>query len=338
MATLSPLPQPPSDRITIGDGRRARLLRALGKGSVSTVYRAVLETPFGIERPVAMKVFHAVATDEVDAVCRVLRRTASRAACVRHPNVVATYEFGLAHSQAFIVEELVEGVSLATFVERVSAAGGGVRRVSPDLALFIASEVAEALSGARTARGPEGMQVGMLHLGLHAREVLLSWRGEVKVSDFEIGTARAASSSVRSLRAVASRASSMAPEVAQGSPGDARSDVFSLGVLLRELLVGPRFPASGVTNADAIRLAREGYMHPMTFRPVLPDGLAEVLARAVAVDPDARYPNATALGFDLRRVALAMGVGDGRWFLRSALERAFAADADPDPEAEPEEK
>ena len=94
----------------------------------------------------------------------------------------------------------------------------------------------------------DGVQVGMLHLALGPRKVLLGWRGEVKVSDFETSMAAAASSSIRSLRAVAHRTATMAPEVAQGQRGDSRSDVFSLGVVLRELFVGPRF-ARDVKNS-----------------------------------------------------------------------------------------
>jgi serine/threonine protein kinase len=290
---------------------------------VSTVFRAVLENEHEVERTVAVKLFNAVSSDEAEHVFRALRATARRAAWVRHPNVVQVYEFGVQHAQAFFVEELVDGVTLATLMERFAERG---RRVPLDLALFVASEIAEGLSGARTSKGPEGMQLGIAHGGLTAREVLLSWRGEVKVSDFEVSTARGASSSVRSLRAVATRASTMAPEVAQGQPGDARSDVFSLGVIMRELLIGPRFQKE-LTNAEAIRLAREGYVHPICFQPHLPPALVEIIARALQVDAGDRYPNASAMAFDLRRVTLSMGVGDGRWFLRRALDSEWGNDA-----------
>jgi serine/threonine-protein kinase len=312
-----------ADHLAVGRDRRARLVQPLGKGAVSTVYRAVLENELGLERAVAVKLFDSVSSDEAELVLEALRTTACRAALVRHPNVVEVFDLGLHHAQAFFVEELVEGVSLAALMERWAERG---RRVPLDLALFVASEIAEGLSGARTAKGPEGMMLGMAHGGLTAREVLLSWRGEVKVSDFEVSTARGASSSVRSLRAVANRASTMAPEVAQGYSGDARADVFSLGVLMRELLVGPRFPKD-ISNAEAVRLAREGYVHPICFGPQLPAPLLQVMTRALEVEPEQRYPNASAMAFDLRRITLSMGVGDGRWFLRRALDAEWGNDA-----------
>jgi eukaryotic-like serine/threonine-protein kinase len=307
------------ESVDVGDGRRIELYEQLGKGQSSTVFRAVLESTTGIKRSIAFKLFAAVASDEADHVLTCVAQTAERAACVRHPNVVEVYDCGIWLGQPFLMSELVEGVTLHEFTERYTQKQ---RRLPLDLALFIISEVGEGLSGARIARDHEGMQLGMLHLGLSPREVLLSWRGEVKVTDFEVNRARAATSSVRSMRAVATRANMMAPEVAQGAPGDARSDVFSLGIMMRELLIGPRFPP-GLTNAEAIRLAREGYVQPMCFQPHLPDALVQIMLRALDVEPEARFRNVSAMAFELRRLALALGVGDGRYFLRCALERLF---------------
>jgi hypothetical protein len=101
--------------------------------------------------------------------------------------------------------------------------------------------------------------------------------------------------------------------------------VFSLGVIARELLIGPRFP-QGLSNPEALRLARVGHVEPMTFQPHLPESLLGVLQRALMVDPGDRYPNASAMAVELRRIALGMGVGDGRWFLRKALDREYGTD------------
>lgn len=310
--------------LDLGGGRQLVPRDVLGKGSSATVYRAILETRDGIRHWVALKLFSSVASDEADHVLHVLVRMARRVGCVDHPNVVRVYECGMWESQPYIVSELVDGISLHALQ---SAYAAKHRRLPLDLALFVACEAAEGLAGARIARDPDGVQLNVLHDSISAREVLLSWRGEVKVTDFETSTARGATSSVRNLRVFAGRAAAMAPEVAQGAPADARSDVFSFGVLLHELFIGPRFPP-GLGNADAIRLAREGYVHPHTFHPHLPDGLMYVIDRALEVDPEQRYPNAGALAHDLRRVAFAMGVGDGRWFLRSALQREWAEHVD----------
>jgi len=310
--------------LDLGGGRQLVPKDVLGKGSCATVHRALLVNDDGIRRWVALKLFSSVSSDESENILGVLLQMARRVACVDHPNVARVYECGMWRSQPYVVSELVDGISLHALQ---SAYAAKQRRLPLDLALFVACEAAEGLAGARIARDPDGVQLGVLHQSFSAREVMLSWRGEVKVTDFETSMARGATSSVRNLRAFASRAATMAPEVAQGAPADARSDVFSLGVMLRELFIGPRFPP-GVGNADAIRLAREGYVHPLTFHPHLPDGLVYVIERALEIEPEQRYPNAGALANDLRRVAFAMGVGDGRWFLRSALQREWAEHAE----------
>jgi eukaryotic-like serine/threonine-protein kinase len=314
---------PRADLIEIGDGRRLRLLEVLGKGSSSVVHKARLDEPSGVRRLVAVKVFGSVSSEDAESIYELAAHTAGRAACIRHPNVVELYDFGQWGTQPFFITELVEGVSLQMLLDRYAERS---RRLPLDLALFMACEISEALSGARTARDHKGLQLGMLHLTLGPRKVMLGWRGEVKVGDFETSMSAAASSSIRSMRAVAHRTATMAPEMAQGSRGDSRSDVFSLGVLLRELLVGPRFPRS-VKNSEAVRLAREGFVQPISFQPHLPDAIVQVMVRALQLDPADRYPNASAMAFDIRRIALAMGVGDGRLFLRRALDREWGNDA-----------
>jgi eukaryotic-like serine/threonine-protein kinase len=321
MLTSSSLP--PTGRVDVGDdGPHVRLGRLLGTGTSASVYHGVLQGRHGVGRSVALKLFSPVASDEAERVAALLAASARRLACVDHPNVAALYDFGVWHTQPFFVSELVSGVTLEALVARHAARGV---RLPLDLALFVAVETAEGLSGAWTAEDHAGSPLGVLHLGLSAREILLSWRGEVKVTDFEADTARAATSSVRSLRGVARRAAMMAPEIAQGGKGDARSDVFSVGVLLRELLIGPRFPG-GLTDAQAIRLAREGFVQPMSFQPHLPGPLAQLITTALSLDPAARHRNATALAYELRRVAFSMGIGDGRFFLRRALEREASTD------------
>src|SRR5205814_1234942 len=122
-----------------------------------------------------------------------------------------------------------------SFAERVHGRTAPSKRACPargslDLALFIATEIAEALSGARTATTADGLLAGMAHLDLAAHQVLLSQHGEVKLTDFGLAGSNRWGSSVRSIRAIASRAAAMSPEIARGRVGDTRSDVFSLGV------------------------------------------------------------------------------------------------------------
>jgi serine/threonine-protein kinase len=306
----------PLSEVELEDGRRLALGAPVGAGNGSAVFHAFLVSPSGIRRRVAAKVFGPMATDDAERVSAGIANAAQRGALVHHPNVVETYDY-LFEGQPILLLELVQGVNLGTLVDRFQERR---RRLPLDLAIFIAVEAAEGLSGARGARDENGLQLGLLHRALTTREILLSWRGEVKVEGFGLDVACAGTSSVRSLNALAGRASMMAPEVACGVAGDARADVFSLGVLLRELLVGPRFPQH-LANAEAIRLAREGYVEPIPFSPNLPAELAQLMNRALSLAPDDRQPNASAFVIELRKIALAMGVGDCRYFLRRSLDR-----------------
>ncbi|MGH7297509.1 MAG: protein kinase, partial [Polyangiaceae bacterium] len=321
----------PCTDIPMGDGRVVRIVGQVGRGSMATVYRGVYEGPFGVERAVAVKVFDVIASDEHDGVLAALAEAARRSAAVRHPGVVRIEDFGLmGPAQPYAVEELVEGRTLADFTSR--AARGGAR-IPPDLALFVGGEVADALAAARLACSSQGVRIGVVHGELSPCDVLLSWNGEVKVSDFGVAASARAASSVRSVRAFARRVRALAPEVARGQGGDARSDVFSLGVMLRELLVGPRFP-SYVSDTEALAWARDGIVHQGLFEPRLSQPLEAILARALERDPARRYPHAGAMGYELRKVAFAMGSGDGRAFLRAAMARTFGTGGADDDEDE----
>jgi serine/threonine-protein kinase len=282
----------------------------------------------GIRRDIAVKVFDPIGRDESDTVIAALASASRRMAAVRHPNVVRVEDFGLAGpARPYILEELVEGVPLASLLAYLAQRR---ERMPLDLALFIGIEVADALSGARFARSADGMRLGIVHGELAPTDVLLSWYGEVKVCDFGIGSAVSVASSVRRNWTLTRRLDALAPEVVRGQAADARSDVFSLGVLLHEMFVGPRFGRAPVEE-DVLAWAHEGAVRREMFEPQPDVSLHPILERALDPDAAVRYAHAGALGYDLRHAALAMGVADGRAFLRSLLARAFAGD-DTNPE------
>ncbi len=310
-----------SSALELGD-RRVVLGGCVGRGSLGSVYRATLESGNGVRRLVACKVLAVLASDEYEPVATRLTEIVQRAALVRHANVAEVTDLSLAPKtrQPFIVSELVEGASLRRLLDTLAKRS---RRVPLDLALFIGLEAAEGLNAARIAKALDGRQLGVAHLDVSARDILLSWQGAVKVTDFGLCVAKQVASSVRSLSVVARRADTMAPEVARGGGGDARSDVFSLGVLLHEMLIGPRFPI-GLGDAEALKYAREGFVPPLTFEPHLPEDVKKIVDRALEPSPERRYAHTGALAYELRRAAFSLGVGDSRYFLRSLLESELA--------------
>jgi serine/threonine protein kinase len=320
MARVTPL-SPSHGDIELEGRRLLSLGQRIGRGSAAAVHCGVIEGGGRVRRTVAVKLFDVVATDERDSVVPRLARAARHAAAILHPNVVSTYEFGVMQgSYPYVITELVHGQSLQAFMDLHFELQ---QRMPLDLALFVGTEVAEGLLGARVASS-EGHRAGVVHGELSPRDVLLSWHGEVKVSDFGIATAVGAASTVRRVSSVARRAVTLAPEVAKGKKGDSRSDVFSLGMMLHEMLIGPRF-APGTSDSDMLALAREGFVYPALFVPQLPNDLRAVVARAIEPDPARRFPHAGVIAYELRRVGMGLGVGDGRVFLRHALQSLNAA-------------
>lgn len=316
MRSPTPAAHPDQPELLLLEGTRRLVLGAiLGRGTLGVVRIGEIQSVHGVRRRVAVKVFDTLFASDGDgaaAIARAVRHSAH----VRHPNVVQMLELSVTGDHPYVITELVEGCSLQSLVGAYRQVG---RKLPVDLALFVASEVAEGLAGARASKNSEGILLNMSHHDLSARQVLLSWNGEVKVSDFGLRAAGMTSSGIRPA-ALSARVTlaNVAPEVLQGARGDARADVFALGVLLHELLRGPRF-ADGIADADIFELARRGDILRTVREPLLPDALAQVIDRATAPDPRHRYPHAGVLAYDLRKVAFAMGVGDGRAFLRSAL-------------------
>jgi serine/threonine-protein kinase len=318
--------------------RKLTLLAELRRGSVAVAYRAVLEADGFLRRPVLVKLYDFGASDEPEAAFVALGRAAQRAAYVLHPNVVQTYELArIDRRRAIVVTEWIEGMTLAEFMaSRAGASTKAGRRIPLDLALFVTTELAEALGAARAATTPEGDPAGIAHLDVSAHQVLLSHHGEVKLSDFGLAHVSRWGSSVRSREGISKRAVATAPELARGRAGDTRSDVFSLGIVLREMLIGPRFDAD-VTETQALAHVRAGTVPPTFTELQIHPEVRAILQRALEVDPGRRYPHATAMAYELRRVGLSMGVGDGRMFLRSLLAETVALDEvlEPDTDEHP---
>lgn len=301
-----PLPQStvPAAEGTLHLGER------LGRGSAGEVWVAWLERPGRILKRVAVRVLAPMDGAEPER----LEAAARAAALVRHPNVVDVHELAAQpDGVTYLVGEMVDGMSLAALLAAYRAAH---RRLPLELVLFTAIEVAEGLAAAQSARSPEGRMIGLSHGQLSPRSVLLSYHGEVKVEGFGLGDVAGAGSGVRAR--LAARLSPTAPEMVRGHAPDARSDVFGLGVLLSEMLIGPRFPAR-VTDEEACVMARDGFVCPDVLAPPLPPGVQSVVDRALSVERKRRQAHAGIVAHDLRAVALAMGVGDARFHLRSAL-------------------
>jgi serine/threonine protein kinase len=230
-----------------------------------------------------------------------LEREAELHRRVKHPNVVNVYGAGMVRGEPYLAMEFVDGLDLYRALRRLEA---DARRVPLHVAAHIAREVALALAAVHAATDDVGKPLGIVHRDVTPSNVYLSVTGQVKLGDF--GIARIEEEARTTLGGLKGKFAYLAPEQVAAEPFDHRADLFALGALLGELVIGERvFPGGGQL---AVLLAiRDGNIDPLRREAErLPPGLFPVCEKALARDPDDRYQNATEFAN-----ALAPFVGGG---------------------------
>jgi eukaryotic-like serine/threonine-protein kinase len=262
---------------------RYELLRPLARGGMGEVYLARRRAA-GVEKWLVVKRMRPERAGDarfLDLFMREARLSMSLA----HQNIVPVFDFGRIDDQVFLAMERVEGKDLGSSLGRSASAAV----LTPMLAAFIAAECCQALDYAHRRRGPDGALLGIVHRDVTPRNVLLSWSGEVKLTDFGIA---ALAHDVIGARSVIGTPAYMAPEQARGDATDARADVYAVGLVLREAWTGKR--ARGGSDREAtMAMARDGVLEPW---PEGFDGpLRAIVDKATAAAPGDRYPDARAM-------------------------------------------
>jgi hypothetical protein len=263
---------------------RYRILGELGRGAMGVVYRAV--DPL-IEREVALKALHADLPHDVAGEVRVrFLREARSAGRLSHPNIVTIFDVGEDGGAAYIAMELLEGPSLQQMLRER-------RPIAFHTAADLIAQVAEALDHAH--------QHAIVHRDVKPANVVVSRAGRAKLTDF--GVAYVPASDVTQHGSALGSPRYMAPEQVLGQPIDARADIFSLGVVLYELLTRRTpFEWPGDTTVFALMQRIAGEPHPplRQIDAAIPAGFDRIMDRALAKRPQDRYPSAAELAADLR--------------------------------------
>ena len=264
---------------------RYKILGELGRGAMGAVYRAV--DPL-IEREVAIKTLLPELPPEVmDEVRERFIREARSAGRLNHPNIVTIFDVGEQNGVAYIAMELLEGRSLQQVMKE--------KRLPFEESAELVAQVAEALDAA--------YQFKIVHRDVKPANVMVGPNGRAKLTDF--GVARVDSSSMTQTGAALGSPKYMSPEQVLGLPIDPRSDIFSLGVMLFEMLAG-RTPFERPTDTTVFslmnRIAGEPHPHLRDIDPKIPQGYEAIVDRALAKKPEQRYARAGDMAADLRRV------------------------------------
>ncbi len=277
---------------------RYEILEKIGTGGMSDVYKA---KDHKLNRFIAVKVLKQEFSENANFVSK-FRIEAQAAAGLMHPNIVNVYDVGEESENHYIVMELVEGITLKKYIEKKA-------RLSVKEAVSIAIQVSMGIESAHNNH--------IIHRDIKPQNIIISKEGKVKVTDF--GIAKAATSNTITSNVMGS-VHYTSPEQARGGYSDEKSDIYSLGITMFEMLTG-RVPFNGETTvAIAIKHIQEEFPSPREYVPEIPVSVEQIVLKCCQKSPDRRYQSMSELIVDLKQSLISP-------------DEDFVKVADPDEEA-----
>jgi serine/threonine-protein kinase len=286
---------------------RYQLLDRVGAGGMAEVFRAIAQGVQGFEREFVIKRIRPDKSDSPNFV-QMFCEEARISALLNHPNIAQVYDFGHADGAYFMVMEHIIGADLSTVMRALRARDSAM---PASVAVYVAREVARALHYAHTLVLPDGAPGGVVHRDVTPSNIMLLKAGGVKILDFGIAKAAAAARPSDGGRPrLAGKLSYLSPELVRGLAVDHRSDIFSLGIVLWEMIAGQRL-FTGPTDAETLEnVLTRPIAEPSRRRDGVPAVLDAMVARALEREPANRYESAAEFANELDRFLVEMPVAD----------------------------
>ncbi|HEY3225899.1 MAG TPA: serine/threonine-protein kinase [Planctomycetota bacterium] len=287
------------------DDYHFKLVRKIADGGMGSVYEAILYGSEGFEKQITIKTIRERFTGDSDFVDMFIGE-AKLVADLVHQNIVQIYKLGMIEKTFYIAMEYVQGVNLQEFMARHLELG---LKVPIDLGAFIMSRVCRGLEYAHSKRDRNGNPLGVVHRDVSPKNLMISAEGEVKITDFGIAKARKLMKDQEGT-VLMGKAQYMSPEQAQYMATDRRSDIFSLAVVMTELLTGESiFGTTEDTTMILGNVVQKQIPRPRDLNPDIPEALEKIILKALERSVSRRYQDAGKMGYDLEYFMYHKGYG-----------------------------
>jgi eukaryotic-like serine/threonine-protein kinase len=294
----------PSPLKHIDCGFRYEIVRLICEGGMGVVYEARQVGIRGFEKRVAIKLIRERFTSQPDFAENLVGE-ARLVADLIHTNIVQTYHLGELDGSPFICMELIGGVNLEQFSQRLAERR---RKLPAELAVFIVSRIARGLAYAHAKSDRHGNPLGIVHRDVSPKNIMIAWEGDVKLTDFGIAKAAGYLKSNEGDE-VAGKAEYMSPEQADFRVTDKRSDLFSAGIILSQLLTGQNVFRGPTPEDSRLRVIKTPVPDFTALNPEIEPRLNAMLHRALARDLAQRYQSADDMLYELEYFIYHRGYG-----------------------------
>ncbi|HYH97744.1 serine/threonine protein kinase [Hyalangium sp.] len=303
---------------------RYELVHLLGQGGMGEVYLAKISGAAGFEKPCIVKTILPALLKDGQFLDR-FHHEAKVLVHLVHSSIAQVYDMGETNGTYYMALEYVAGVDVAYLAEQARTQN---QPVPVPVALYLGQKVAEGLGYAHRKAGPDGTPLGIVHRDVSPHNVMVSYEGEVKVIDF--GLAKSAARSKYTLPAtVMGKLGYMSPEQARAEPLDHRSDIYSCGVMIWELLAGRSLIGHGTVGEMMAAMGNPHVPSLHELRPEVDPAIDAVVRRALAPNPQDRYGRsdelARALNEQLLRTSTSLGAEEVGNFVKALCPEAFSA-------------